>query len=211
MRIVNIFQEKPYKRIDYICMININGKTPRLIKINGAVPDIVKINNSIIWKDAFSIDFKANFYWGTTSHSSGCSDWNVEDIRLSGFTVTANHYFPHLYLASIKIYFYWYDNKGNSVEEFDKSYEYPDGYELKSGQTYNIDKFLYCGETDSNRLIKSDFYFYAAGNYKIQKKVSVSAYTNDLSKERAPVLSTIFSDKISAYTEREIEWIKATS
>lgn len=191
-------------------MININGETPRLIKINGAVPAIVKINNSIIWKDAFSIDFKANFYWDTTDHSSGCSDWNVEDIRLSGFTITANHYFPHLYLASIKIYSCWYDDKGNPQEKYDKSFEYPDGYELKSGQTYNIDKFFYCGETEyNNRLIKVEFYFYAAGNYKIQKKVSVSAYTDGLSRESAPVLSTIFSDKISAFTETEIEYINA--
>lgn len=193
-------------------MININGKTPRLIKINGAVPAIVKINNSIVWKDAFSIDFKANFYWDTTGYSSGCSYWYVEDIRLSGFTITANHYFPHLYLALIKIYSCWYDDKGNPQEEYDKSFEYPDGYELKSGQTYNIDKFFYCGETEyDNRLIKVELYFYAAGNYKIQKKVSVSAYTDSLSGESAPVLSTIFSDKISAFTEQEIEWIKATS
>ena len=189
-------------------MININGKTPRLIKINGTVPDIVKINNSIIWKDAFSIDFKANFYWDTTSYSSGCSNWDVEDIRLSGFTITANHYFPHLYLASIKIYSCWYDNKGNPQEEYDKSFEYPDGYELKSGQIYNIDKFLYCGETEfNNRLIKADLYFYAAGNYKIQKKVSVSAYTDGLSRKSKPVLSTIFSDTISAFTEAEIDFI----
>lgn len=192
-------------------MIKINGETPRLIKINGTVPAIVKINNSIIWKDAFSIDFKANFYWDTTGYSSGCSDWDVEDIRLSGFTVTANHYFPHLYLASIKIYSCRYDNKGNPLDEYDESFEYPDGYELKSGQTYNIDKFFYCGETDSNRFIKADFYFYAAGNYKIQQIVSVSSYTDGLSRESAPVLSTIFSDKISAFTEREIEWINATS
>lgn len=191
-------------------MININGKTPRLIKINGKVPAVVKINNKTVWKDAFSIDFKANFYWGTTGYSSGCSDWNVEDIRLSGFTVTANHYFPHLYLASIKIYSCWYDDKGNPQEEYDKSFEYPDGYELKSGHTYSIDKFFYCGETEyNNRLIKVELYFYAAGNYKIQKKVSVSAYTDDLNSESAPVLSTIFSDKISAFTETEIEYINA--
>lgn len=178
-------------------MININGKTPRLIKINGAVPDIVKINNSIIWKDAFSIDFKANFYWDTTGHSSGCSDWEVEDISLSGFTVTANHYFPHLYLDKIKIY-----TSTNSLDNYKQSFPY--GYELKSGQTYNIDESFYCGETDSNRFIKADFYFYAAGNYKIQKIVSVSSYTDGLSRESAPVLSTIFSDKISAFTEWEI-------
>lgn len=190
-------------------MININGKTPRLIKINGKVPAVVKINNKTVWKDAFSIDCKANFYWGTTGYSSGCSDWDVKDIRLSGFTVTANHYFPHLYLASIKIYSCWYDDKGNPQEEYGKSFEYPDGYELKSGQTYNIDEFFYCGETEyDNRLLKVELYFYAAGNYKIQKKVSVSAYTDSL-RESAPVLSTIYSDKISAFTEQEIELINA--
>ena len=192
-------------------MININGKTPRLVKINGKVPAVVKINNKTVWKDAFSIDFKANFYWDTTDYSSGCSDWYIEDIRLSGFTVTANHYFPHLYLASIKIYSCRYDNKGNPLDKYDKSFEYPDGYELKSGQIYNIDKFFYCGETESNRFIKADFYFYAAGNYKIQTIVSVSSYTDGLSRESAPVLSTIFSDKISAFTEQEIERINATS
>lgn len=190
-------------------MININGKTPRLIKINGKVPAVVKINNKTVWKDAFSIDCKANFYWALTGYSSGCSDWNVEDIRLSGFTVTANHYFPHLYLASIKIYSCWYNDKGNPQEEYGKSFEYPDGYELKSGQTYNIDEFFYCGETEyNNRLLKVELYFYAAGNYKIQKKVSVSAYTDSLI-ESAPVLSTIYSDKISAFTEQEIELINA--
>lgn len=187
-------------------MININGKTPRLVKINGSVPAVVKINGSTVWEDAFSIDFKANLYWATTLHSSGCSDWNVEDIRLSGFTVTANHYFPHLYLDKIKIYSCWYDNKGNPQEEYDKSFEYPDGYELKSGQTYNIDKFLYCGETEyDNRLIKVELYFYAAGNIGLRKIVSVSAYTDGLSREIKPVLSTIFSDTISAFTQEEID------
>lgn len=182
-------------------MININGKTPRLIKINGAVPAIVKINNSIVWKDAFSIDFKANFYWDTTGYSSGCSDWNVEDIRLSGFTVTANHYFPHLYLDKIKI-------SANSQDNYEQSFSY--GYELKSGQTYNIDEFFYCGETEyDNRLIKVELYFYAAGNMEMRKIVNVSAYTDSLSRKSAPVLSTIYSDKISAFTEQEIEWINA--
>lgn len=191
-------------------MIKINGETPRLIKINGTVPAIVKINNSIVWKNAYSIDFKANFYWDITSYSSGCSDWDVEDINLSGFTVTANHYFPHLYLDKIKIYSCWYDNKGNLQEEYDESFEYPDGYELKSGQTYNIDKFFYCGETENNnRLIKVELYFYAAGNIRMRKIVSVSAYTDDLSRESKPVLSTIFSDKISAFTEAEIDFINA--
>ncbi|WP_288583631.1 hypothetical protein [uncultured Treponema sp.] len=191
-------------------MIKINGETPRLIKINGTVPAIVKINNSIVWKNAYSIDFKANFYWDITGYSSGCSDWDVEDIKLSGFTVTANHYFPHLYLDKIKIYSCWYDNKGNLQEEYDESFEYPDGYELKSGQTYNIDKFFYCGETENNnRLIKVELYFYAAGNIRMRKIVSVSAYTDDLSRESKPVLSTIFSDKISAFTEAEIDFINA--
>ena len=191
-------------------MIKINGETPRLIKINGTVPAIVKINNSIVWKNAYSIDFKANFYWDITGYSSGCSDWDVEDIKLSGFTVTANHYFPHLYLDKIKIYSYWCDNKGNLQEEYDESFEYPDGYELKSGQTYNIDKFFYCGETENNnRLIKVELYFYAAGNIRMRKIVSVSAYTDDLSRESKPVLSTIFSDKISAFTEAEIDFINA--
>ena len=191
-------------------MININGEPPRLIKINGTVPAIVKINGSTVWKNAYSIDFKANFYWSTTGYSSGCSDWDVEDIRLSGFTVTANHYFPHLYLASIKIYSCWYDNKGNPQEEYDKSFEYPDGYELKSGQTYNIDKFFYCGETEyDNRLIKVELYFYAAGNIGLRKILSVSAYTDGLSRKSKPVLSTIFSDTISAFTEAEIDFINA--
>lgn len=180
-------------------MININGKTLRLIKINGAVPDIVKINNSIIWKDAFSIDFKANFYWSTTNHSSGCNDWDVEDIRLSGFTVTANHYFPHLYLDTIKIY-----TSINSRNNYEQSFSY--GYELKSGQTYNIDEFFYCGETEyDNRLIKVELYFYAAGNIGMRQIVSVSAYTDSLSSESEPVLSTIFSDTISAFTQDETD------
>lgn len=177
-------------------MININGETPRLIKINGTVPAIVKINGSTVWKNAYSIDFKANFYWSTTGYSSGCSDWDVEDIRLSGFTVTANHYFPHLYLDKIKIY-----TSTNSNDNYEQSFSY--GYELKSGQTYNIDEFFYCGETDVNRLIKVKLYFYAAGNIGLRKIVSVSAYTNGLSRESEPVLSTIFSDTISAFTHDE--------
>ena len=179
-------------------MININGKTPRLIKINGAVPAIVKINNSIVWKNAYSIDFKASFHWDTTGHSSGCSDWNDEDIRLSDFTVTANHYFPHLYLDKIKIY-----TSTNSQNDYEQSFSY--GYELKSGQTYNIDEFFYCGETEyDNKLIKVELYFYAAGNIGMRKIVSVSAYTDGLSRKSEPVLSTIFSDTISAFTQDEI-------
>lgn len=182
-------------------MININGKTPRLIKINGTVPAIVKINNSIVWKDAFSIDFKASFYWDITGCSSGCSDWNVEDIRLSGFTVTANHYFPHLYLDSIKIYI-----KPSSGTPHGESFSF--GYELKSGQTYNIAENFYCGESGNNNFIKVDFYFYVPGKYKILKTVSVSAYERDLDSKN-PVLSTTYTDTISAYTEKEIEWINA--
>lgn len=202
MRIVNSFSKEKQSSFNYInTMININGKPPRLIKINGTVPDIVKINNSIVWKNAFSINFKASFYWGTTGYSSGCSDWNVEDIRLSGFTVTANHYFPHLYLDKIKIY-----TSTNLNENYEQSFSY--GYELKSGQTYNIDESFYCGETEhDNRLIKVELYFYAAGNIGLRKIVSVSAYTDGLSRESKPVLSTIFSDTISAFTEAEIDFI----
>lgn len=191
-------------------MININGETPRLIKINGVVPAIVKINNSIVWKDAFSIDFNASFYWDTTGYSSGCSDWNVEDIRLSGFTVTANHYFLHLYLASIKIYSCWYNSKGKSQEKYDKSFEYPDGYELKSGQTYNIDEFFYCGETEyDNRLIKVELYFYVSGGVQMREKVSASFYTDGLDRESKPVLSTTYSGTISAFTQAEIDLANA--
>lgn len=204
MRIVNSFSKEKQSSFNYInTMININGKPPRLIKINGTVPDIVKINNSIVWKNAFSINFKASFYWDTTGYSSGCSDWNVEDIRLSDFTVTANHYFPHLYLDKIKIY-----TSTNLNENYEQSFSY--GYELKSGQTYNIDESFYCGETEyDNRLIKVELYFYAAGNIGLRKIVSVSAYTDGLSRKSKPVLSTIFSDTISAFTEAEIDFINA--
>ena len=183
-------------------MININGKPLRLIKINGTVPAIVKINNSIVWKDAFSINFKANFYWDTTQHSSGCSDWFDEDMRLSGFTITANHYFEHLYLDVIKI-----SANTNSEDKYEQRFSY--GYELKSGQTYNINEFFYCGETDCDRLIKVDLYFYASENTKIRNTVSVSAYTDGLSRESDPVLSTTYSGTISAYTEAEIEMANA--
>lgn len=177
-------------------MININGSLPRLIKINGTVPDIVKINNSIVWKNAFSINFKANFFWDETSHSSGCWDYTVEDITLSGFTIIANHYFPHLYLDSIKIY-----TKGNDGE-YEETFSF--GYELKSGHTYNIEEKIYCGETEDNRFIKVDFYFYVSGNVQMRKKVSVSVYTDDLSRDSGPVLSTTYFDTISAFTQEEI-------
>ena len=184
-------------------MININGKPLRLIKINGTVPAIVKINNSIVWKDAFSINFKANFYWNTTQHSSGCSDWFVEDMRLSGFTITANHYFEHLYLDVIKI-----SASANSEDKYERSFSY--GYELKSGQTYNIDEFFFCGETEyDNRPINVDFNFYASEKIKLWSKASVSAYTDSLSRESDPVLSTTYSGTISAYTEAEIEILNA--
>lgn len=184
-------------------MININGKPLRLIKINGTVPAIVKINNSIVWKDAFSINFKANFYWDTTLYSSGCSDWYVEDMRLSGFTITANHYFEHLYLDVIKI-----SANANSKDKYERSFSY--GYELKSGQTYNIDEFFYCGETDTaNRPIKVALYFYTSKNIGLRSTVSVSAYTDGLSRESDPVLSTTYSSTISAYTKAEIDAMNA--
>ena len=185
-------------------MISINGKTPRLVKINGSVPAVVKINGQTVWEDAFSIDFKANLYWSSTTRSSGCSDWEVEDIRLSGFAVTARHYFERLYLDSIKLRSFYYDRKGNSHDEYEESLEYSD-YELKSGQTYNIDHFFYFGETDI--IVSADFYFSAAGERKIKKTVSVSAGTNGM--DSAPVLHTVYSDKISAFTEWEIATINA--
>lgn len=184
-------------------MISINGKTPRLVKINGDVPAVVKINGQTVWEDAFSIDFKANLYWDTTYHSSGCSDWYNEDIRLSGFAVTARHYFERLYLDSIKLRSFYYGSKGNIRDEYEESFEYSD-YELKSGQTYNIDQFFYFGETDVNRIVSADFYFYAAGEYKIKRTVSVSAGTDGMDRESYPVLHTVYSDKISAFTEWEI-------
>ncbi|WP_443738424.1 hypothetical protein [Treponema sp.] len=182
-------------------MININGKLPRLIKINGTVPAIVKINNSIVWKNAFSINFKANFLWDTVTESSGCWDWNDEIIVLSGFTILANHYFEHLYLDSVKIYIK--DDSG----PYEETLKY--GNELKSGHTCNIEKKFYCGKTDL--FIRVDFYFRVSGKFQIQKKVSVSADTNDLSRNSNPVLSATYSDTISAYTQREIDWIKNTS
>lgn len=181
-------------------MIIINSKTPRLVKINGDVPAVVKINGQTVWEDAFSIDFKANLYWDLTGHSSGCSDWNIEDIRCSGFAVTARHYFERLYLDSIKLHSFYY---GDVQYEYEESFEYSD-YELKSGQTYNIDQFFYFGETDFNRIIRADFCFYAAGKYKIKKTVSVSAGTDGLDRRINPVLHTVYSNKISAFTEWEI-------
>lgn len=179
-------------------MININGKPPRLIKINGTVPDIVKINNSIVWKNAFSINFKANFYWDSNAYSSGCWDYYNEDITLSGFTIIANHYFQHLYLDSVKIY---------TKTDFEAAYEksFPFNYELKSGHTCNIEQKFYCGETEVNRFIKVDFYFYVSGKFQIKKKVSVSVNTNDFSSDSDPVLSTTYSDTISAFTQEDID------
>ncbi|WP_443741514.1 hypothetical protein [Treponema berlinense] len=184
-------------------MININGKLPRLIKINGTVPDIVKINNSIVWKNAFSINFKANFHWDQNQYSSGCWDYYNECIYLSDFTILANHYFEHLYLDSVKIY------TTDNSETYEDTFLF--GNELKSGYTCNIEKKFYCGETDSNRFIRVDFYFRAWGKFQIQKKVSVSANTNDLSRNSDPVLSATYSDTISAFTQQEIDWIKKTS
>lgn len=184
-------------------MININGKPPSLIKINGTVPDIVKINNSIVWKNAFSINFKTNFYWEDETNSSGCWVWTDWYTYLSGFTITANHYFEHLYLDSIKIYI-----EPNFGTPYGESFSF--GYELKSGQTYNIAENFYCGESDNNNFIKVDFYFYVPGKYKILKTVSVSAYERDLDSKN-PVLSTTYTDTISAYIEKEIEWINITN
>lgn len=192
-------------------MIKINGKQPRLIKINGIVPAIVQIWDfkissfkiSTLWKNAFDINFKANFYWDTTSYSSGCSDWDVEDIRLSGFTVTANHYFEHLYLDSIKI-----TSSTYSLDNYEQSFSC--NRELISGQTYNIKEFFYCGETEyDNRLIKVELYFYVSGSIQMREIVSVSAYTDDLSRESDPVLSTTYSNTISAFTQAEIDFINA--
>ncbi len=177
-------------------MININGKTPRLIKINGAVPDIVKINNYIIWKDAFSIDFKANFYWGSTSHSSGCSDWEEDDIRLSGFEITARHYFPHLYLDSIKI---------TTDDGYADTFKYQ-GLELESGKTRNIEKFYWCGEPSLS--VKVDFYF-CTDTCAFKKEVSAFFHTDDLPDKDDFVLSAAYSGKISAFTEWEIELANA--
>lgn len=194
-------------------MININGNYIRLIKINDTVPAVVKINGSTVWEDAFSIDFKANFEWDNETWSSGCSSWLEECIWLSGFTVTANHYFSHLYLTSI-IISSTYDGSSDQSrgDDYEETIKYSDGYELKSGQTYAITQYpssssdinIYCGCTeDINRQLKITFWFTVDGK-RAFKSVTFSAYTGDLSRDTDPVLSTVYSSKISDFTAYEI-------
>lgn len=181
-------------------MININGKTPRLIKINGKVPAVVKINNKTVWEDAFSIDCKANFYWTSEIISSGCSNTWIDVVYLQGFEITARHYFPHLYLDSIKF----------SINDYEQILNFPDGAELKSGQAFNTGNLSYYTDIENN-VVKADFYFHTGGSSKICWKFSCSFKADGRGEEEDGTFyrSARYSGTISGITEYEDNIINA--
>lgn len=197
-------------------MLKINGETISYPTINGNVPEEVYLNNSLVWKNTFTVNFTASFYFGSTSHSSGCSSWMNDDLRYTGIVFTCPHFCKKLNFLKIILYFKastsstdiesvtLTDNNSTELDQFYSSNQ----YSVPASQcTGTQDGKYWCGETDFYVKVEAVF------KYDDKKVFSVTSDwhdTKDLynSKSSKTGICTIsasasfkIKDLIDAYNE----------
>ncbi len=204
-------------------MLKINGNTISYPQIDGKVPEEVYLNDSLVWKNTFTINFTANFYFDSTSHSSGCSFWQNEDLRYTGIVFTCPHFCKKLNF--IKVILYVATNPkidpddedqvietatlvDNNSTELDKFYS-SNQYSVPASQcTGTANGEYWCGETDF--LIKVEAVF----KYDDRQLFSVTSdwyNTKNLSadKENKTTISASASFKIQDLIAEYNKWYDA--
>ena len=188
-------------------MVKINGNIPKIIKINGKVPDIVNINGSKVWQNEFTIDCLIKEHIETESGSSGCWSWSDDYLYIDGYKITANHFFPNLYLVEAVI--------TDPFENYTSRYMPSSPILIESGKTYNLNYDLqqgnvyYC-ESNIYDTFPVTLYFAADSSgtalwYKLP--IAIPGGSLDYSAGTGP--KVLYTGKISDIVEKENEIAKA--
>ena len=191
-------------------MVKINGNIPKIIKINGKVPDIVNINGSKVWQNEFTIDCIVKVSIEEETGSSGCSEWSQDHLYITGYTITANHFFPKLYLLKAVI--------TNPYENYVSSYKPSSPILIESGKTYNLQFDLqqgygyWCGEVYNinHKTFPVTLYFSAYSSRTspfFDPPVTIPAGDYDSVTGTGP--KVLYTGKISDIVEKENEIVEA--
>ncbi len=188
-------------------MVKINGNIPKIIKINGKVPDIVNINGSKVWQNEFTIDCLIKAHIETETSSSGCWFWSYDYLYIDGYKITANHFFPNLYLVEAVI--------TDPFENYTSRYKPSSPILIESGKTYNLNYDLqqgnvyYCGSNIYDTFPVTLYFAADSSGTSPYYKLPIAIPAGDYDSVTGTGPKVLYTGKISDIVEKENEIAEA--